>query len=105
MVHEKTQYEEKNLEEDSAKRFLKETKPTIKPMITEIHHRLGLDYFGIDCSFDKDMNLLVFEINANMSVFWEENKEVGIFVGIFKDHIKMTHQALIDMLSSKNEIS
>jgi len=97
MVHNQTQDEEKNLEEDSAKRFLKETKPAIGPMITEIHHRLGLDYFGIDCSIDKDMNLLVFEINANMSVFRGENTEVGIV----KDHVKMTYNALIDMLSSK----
>lgn len=60
------QYEE--LESDILNSFDNTIKPKIKEVIQEIYHRLQLDYFGIDCNIDKDMNILVFEINANMNV-------------------------------------
>jgi tetratricopeptide (TPR) repeat protein len=34
----------------------------------EIQKRIGLDYFGIDCSIDTNGDLLVFEVNASMLV-------------------------------------
>ncbi|HVX76067.1 MAG TPA: tetratricopeptide repeat protein [Bradyrhizobium sp.] len=34
----------------------------------EIQRRIGLDYFGIDCSIDTSGDLLVFEVNASMLV-------------------------------------
>ena len=33
-----------------------------------IRERIGLDYFGIDCSLDRDGRLVVFEVNASMLV-------------------------------------
>lgn len=33
-----------------------------------IRRRIGLDYFGIDCSIDRDGNVLVFEVNASMLI-------------------------------------
>jgi len=97
MVHNQTQIEKIKMEEDISKRFHKEIKPLIQPIISEIHHRLGLDYVGIDCHIDNEANLLIFEINANMSVFRGKNREEGIF----KKHAMRTYHALIDMLSSK----
>ena len=34
----------------------------------------GLDYFGIDCSLDKNGDVLVFEANATMRVHYENNQ-------------------------------
>ncbi|WP_347988747.1 tetratricopeptide repeat protein [Methylomonas sp. AM2-LC] len=34
----------------------------------------GLDYFGIDCSIDKNENVLIFEANATMRVHSEKNE-------------------------------
>ena len=48
--------------------FKRDIKPHIQPVITEIHKRLELDYFGIDCHIDEHFSLLAFEINANMNV-------------------------------------
>jgi tetratricopeptide (TPR) repeat protein len=36
--------------------------------LREIQQRIGLDYFGIDCSVDTSGDLLVFEVNASMLV-------------------------------------
>ena len=97
LVQNKTQEAKLELEEDISKRFLNEIKPLIQPIISKIHHRLDLDYFGMDCHIDNKMNLLIFEINANMSVFREGNMETGLV----KDHVKLSYDALIEMLSSK----
>ena len=92
MVHDKTQLEEIKAKQATSKRFNKDIKPLIQPIITEIHRRLGLDYFGIDCHIDNEMNLLVFEINANMNVF------TTMQTSVFKKHAEKTLQALIKML-------
>jgi hypothetical protein len=31
-------------------------------------HRVGLDYFGIDCSLDRDGDVVIFEVNASMLI-------------------------------------
>jgi tetratricopeptide (TPR) repeat protein len=36
--------------------------------LREIHKRIGLEYFGIDCGLDRSGNLVVFEANASMLV-------------------------------------
>jgi tetratricopeptide (TPR) repeat protein len=36
--------------------------------LQEIRRRIGLEYFGIDCSLDRSGNLVVFEVNASMLV-------------------------------------
>ncbi len=43
-------------------------KPHIENQIKQIHSRLGLDYFGIDCYIDDNFDILIFEINANMNI-------------------------------------
>jgi glutathione synthase/RimK-type ligase-like ATP-grasp enzyme len=39
----------------------------LRPRLEEIERRLGLDYFGIDCSVRPDGSLLLFEVNPTMS--------------------------------------
>ena len=96
MVHNERQVEKPAFKKVIAKDFSKKTTAQIQPVISEIYKRLGLDYFGIDCHIDKDMNLLIFEINANMSMFRGENMEKGVF----KHHVKMSYNALLKMLVS-----
>lgn len=77
-----------------AKQFSREIQSHIQPAITEIHRRLGLNYFGIDCNIDKDMNLLIFEINANINIFGDsENSN-------FLKHIQKAKNELINMFTS-----
>jgi len=92
MVHDRIQLKEVNARKTISKRFSREIKPFIQPTINKIHQCLGLDYFGIDCYIDKEMNLLIFEVNANMNVF------IDIEGNVFKKHIERTNQALIKML-------
>ncbi|QFR43532.1 hypothetical protein FJR47_06270 [Sulfurimonas xiamenensis] len=95
MVHAGSQIEEQeisNYKKSVSKHFLTEIKPLIQPTIDQIYYRIGLDYFGIDCHIDNNMNLLVFEINANMNVFTKSKNSV------FTKHIEMARQALINML-------
>ncbi len=94
MVHDKNQLEEIKARKKTSSQFNNEIKPSIQPIITQIHHRLGLDYFGIDCHIDNEMNLLVFEINANMNVFTTMHNSV------FKKHTEKILQALIKMLTN-----
>ncbi|MDM5271399.1 hypothetical protein PGH07_04350 [Sulfurovum sp. zt1-1] len=97
MVHAGSQIEKKRGEEYKnlvAKRFNEEIKPNIQPIITEMYNRLGLDYFGMDCNIDNEMNILVFEVNANMNVFTISKDS------IFKPHIDAARQALIKMLAA-----
>ncbi|MBD3842933.1 MAG: hypothetical protein IE909_13840, partial [Campylobacterales bacterium] len=96
MVHNKTQDKENTLRQKISKSFIREIKPFIQPIISQIYERLGLDYFGIDCNIDKDMNLLVFEINPNMNIFIETK-------GVFESHIEKARQKLIHMLASSKD--
>ncbi len=96
MVHHKTQIKNpEDLQKDISERFLDKIKPAIQPIITEIYNQLKLDYFGIDCYIDKNMNILTFEINANMIIFLQPK------VDIFKDHLEMIRQKLIKMINEK----
>lgn len=98
MVHAGSQLDEKESQKykkDVVDRFTKKIKPEIQPIISEIHKRLKLDYFGIDCNIDNNMNLLIFEINANMNVFTKSKKT------LFSKHIEMIRSALIKMLKNK----
>ena len=48
--------------------------PAHDRLLREIHARIGLDYFGIDCGLDASGNLVVFEVNASMLVH-DQNEE------------------------------
>jgi len=96
IVHHKTLISNpEELQKAASERFLVEIKPAIRPIIREIYNRLKLDYFGIDCYIDKDMNILVFEINANMGIFFQAKDD------IFKDHLEIIRQELIKMIVEK----
>jgi glutathione synthase/RimK-type ligase-like ATP-grasp enzyme len=97
IVHHETQITNpEKLQKAAYKRFEHEIKSTIQPIIKEIYNRLKLDYFGMDCYIDKDMNILVFEINASMGIFLQAKGD------IFKDHLKIIREALIKMIVEKN---
>ena len=80
MVHsESRNFMDKNpkyydLESAIFEKFDDEIKPKIKDSIDFIYKKLDLDYFGIDCLIDKDMNITIFEINANMNILLNTNK-------------------------------
>jgi len=38
-----------------------------RPALKEIHQRIGLDYFGIDCHLGEQGELQIFEVNATMN--------------------------------------
>ncbi len=96
MVHHRNQiaYPEK-LQKIVSKSFLSQIKSTIQPIVNEIHKRLQLDYFGIDCYIDKNMNLLIFEINPSMNIFNKAKKE------IFNNHLELIRSGLIKMIINK----
>lgn len=98
MVHAKNELNDQKTKKayaTLAKNFSKEIKPKIQPIITEIHNRLGLDYFGIDCNIDEEMNLLAFEINASMNIFRSRKNS------IFSKHIEKIHSAIIKMIADR----
>ena len=45
-------------------RFIEDFDPASVPAIEEIHRRVGLDYFAVDCARLQDGQLVVFEVNA-----------------------------------------
>jgi len=62
-------------------------------MLHAIRERIGLEYFGIDCSLDSSGNLVVFEVNASMLVH-ERNEGFQ-----YKDpHVRRIKQAFDAML-------
>ncbi|MBT8146685.1 MAG: hypothetical protein KJN90_07510, partial [Gammaproteobacteria bacterium] len=67
-------------EAEIIKHFDQGLKLEVQDRIRQIHERIGLDYFGIDCAI-KDGKLILFEVNANMNILnnnqpvpniWEE---------------------------------
>jgi len=44
--------------------------PAIRSTLAEIHKRIGLDYFGIDCHLADDGTLTLFEANATMNILF-----------------------------------
>ena len=56
------------LEVDIFARFERKWAPKVRPVFREIAARLGLDYFGVDCSIDDDGRVLLFEANACMNI-------------------------------------
>lgn len=84
------------------KSFDSQIKPIIQDVIHTIYKRLKLDYFGIDCTIDKNMNVLAFEINANMAIIDDNG---GIDSGeIWNEQIKIIKKALIKMITKRLDI-
>ena len=55
-------------QEEHAQRasFDRDRAPRLLPLFREIGRRLGLDFFGVDCSIDRDGQVLLFEASAAM---------------------------------------
>lgn len=95
MVYHKTQIENpEKVQQRSARRFFDHEK-AIQKVVNQIHHRLQLDYFGIDCYIDNKMNLLIFEINPSMGVFTKEKND------IFSKNVDEIRKAVIKMIESR----
>lgn len=95
-VHHRSQIEHpETLQKKYKKEFLNTIKPAIQSTISQIYDRLGLDYFGIDCFIDKEMSILVFEVNASMGVFVQPKGDV------FSSQVEKIRKALIEMLHSR----
>ena len=62
------------------KKFDSKVKAKIKPIIKKIYKEIGLEYFGIDCSIDKYLNIFVFEINANMNMLEKSDNHSDIYI-------------------------
>ena len=54
--------------------FETELRPQIQAILDRICQRIGLDYFGIDCAIGQDGQVLIFEVNACMTVLNSANK-------------------------------
>ncbi len=99
MVHHKSQIKNpEKLQKIVAQQFTSQIKPKIQSIISEIYRRLELDFFGIDCYIDTEMNILVFEINANMSIFQKAKVE------IFEKHLEMLRQRVIKMIYDRTTV-
>jgi glutathione synthase/RimK-type ligase-like ATP-grasp enzyme len=48
--------------------FQQDLLPRIRPALDEIHRRIGLDYYGIDCHVGPDARLTIFEANPAMNM-------------------------------------
>ena len=96
IVHHKTLINNpEKLQKAASEYFLLEIRSSIQPIVKEIYNRLKLNYFGIDCYIDKDLNILIFEINVNMSIFVQAEGD------FFKDHVEIIRQELIRMIKKK----
>jgi len=96
MVHHKSQIKNpEKLQKIVAKRFASEIKPQIQQVISEIYRCLELDFFGVDCYIDQDMNLLVFEVNPSMGALFHVKGEV------FSNNVDKIRKAVIKMIDSR----
>lgn len=99
MVHHRSRLangKSEKLEEQILDKFEIKIKPKIEKQVSAISERLGLDFFGMDCNIDKDMNILLFEANASMTVL--SGSETKKLQAPFIEKIRI---ALINMISNR----
>jgi tetratricopeptide (TPR) repeat protein len=65
--------------------------------LREIHNRIGLEYFGIDCGLDRSGNLVVFEANASMLV--HDGNEQFPYKAPFVQRIKTAFDGMLRKLA------
>ena len=65
-----------------------------------IRERIGLDYFGIDCGFDRAGSLVVFEVNASMLV--HEHNEAFPYKNPYVRAIKREFDAMLAQRAGKS---
>jgi glutathione synthase/RimK-type ligase-like ATP-grasp enzyme len=83
--------------EDTMRNFETDLKPHIQPLVTQIHTRIGLDYFGIDCSLDTSGDMLVFEINASMYLKASATRDDSFH----QPYIEKIQNALVEMIADR----
>lgn len=59
-----------------------------RPALKQIHERLGLDYFGIDCQVGEEGEVLVFEANATMNMLAQGQGAYLENVEVVRDRVK-----------------
>lgn len=64
--------------------------------INKIYKKLKLDYFGIDCTLDKQNNISIFELNANMNILINTGSNP-----IFEKQIEKIKVAIKNMIFNK----
>lgn len=69
-------------------------RPRLDPLIAGMRARLGLDYFGVDCSLRPDGRLLVFEANPCMSLLANTSPSPNMW----DEPIRRIREALVDLL-------
>jgi glutathione synthase/RimK-type ligase-like ATP-grasp enzyme len=55
--------------------------------IQEITKRLDLEFYGIDCSLDRDGKMLLFEANANMNILTNDHPQMNERMDMIKGKI------------------
>ncbi len=96
MIHakdKKSQYKE--LEIKLLNSFEQKIKPNIDFTIKQIYKKVRLDYFGIDCFINKNFEITIFELNANMNVL------IGASENTFK-YVEKIKNAIIEMILKKS---
>lgn len=76
LLHRSSRIESPEAEQEEIhrlKNFERETLPLIAGTLSEIHQRLGLDFFGIDCHVAADGTMTLFEANATMNTLYNES--------------------------------
>jgi hypothetical protein len=76
--------------------FERERAGEVEPVIREIARRVGLDFFGIDCSIDADGRLLLFEANACMKML----RQTQVRRDAKGDAVRRITAALDDLVAS-----
>ena len=72
--------------------------PSHYQALQAIQHRVGLDYFGIDCGLDVSGNLVVFEVNASMLV--HDRNEGFLYKTPAVHRIKLAFDAMLRKLAA-----
>jgi tetratricopeptide (TPR) repeat protein len=67
-------------------------------ILRTIRQRIGLEYFGVDCSLDPSGNLVVFEVNASMLVH-ERNEEFP-YKDPYVRRIKLAFDAMLQQFAA-----
>ena len=82
-------------EKDSYEKFESNLKPVIASSVREITKRLNLEYYGIDCNINEQGEILIFEVNANMNVFFNRNPA-------YEERLKRIKQAIKGLVKRKS---
>ena len=75
-------------------RFRYGLKTEVTPAMQQISAKIGLEYFGVDCSIDSEGRLLIFEANANMNLLYNPYPSPNLW----QAQQEAMYKALVSML-------